>query len=465
MLVPVAGGAPRPFLLEGEAAPMWSSDGSRLVYFRNTQRDDLFLADRTGGDAHQVPVDSSAPPEWWVPGARTHNHNIVWAADDRWLYFVHGQQHEYNWTDPMDVWRLPPGGGLPEQLTHQKTAVSFLAPIDTRTLLYAARAPNGSGPFLWTLDTSSKIVRRASSGLEQYTSVAASRDGRRLVATVANPTASLWTVPILDRVADDGDVQQYGVPSGRALAPRFSGSSLFFLSARGTADGLWRLHDGRVVEVRKGTDGPLFDPPAVTRDGSRIAVVLSDYDRRRVAIMSVDGTGFRHVADSINVEGTVDWSPDGSTIVAGGSDAQGSGLFRIPVDGGPPVRLAAGPAANPVWSPDDSLIVYAGALVTGQIAPLLAVRPDGTRVDLPLIRVRPGGHRFLPDGTGIVYVPSNESLDFWVLDLVAKKTRQLTRFANRGRVGMFDVTPDGRHIVFDRSRENSDVVLIELPRQ
>ena len=28
----------------------------------------------------------------------------------------------------------------------------------------------------------------------------------------------------------------------------------------------------------------------------------------------------------------------------------------------------------------------------------------------------------------------------------------------------FDVTPDGKEIVFDRSRENSDIVLIDLPK-
>jgi hypothetical protein len=27
----------------------------------------------------------------------------------------------------------------------------------------------------------------------------------------------------------------------------------------------------------------------------------------------------------------------------------------------------------------------------------------------------------------------------------------------------FDITPDGRSIVFDRLRENSDIVLIDLP--
>jgi Tol biopolymer transport system component len=141
------------------------------------------------------------------------------------------------------------------------------------------------------------------------------------------------------------------------------------------------------------------------------------------------------------------------------------------VNGGALIRLVSGPAANPVWSPDGSLIIYAGALATGQEAPLLGVRPDGVPVALPSLRVRPGGHRFLPNGRGLVYVPRSDSLDFWVVDLETKKAHQLTRLSDQGRSGRFDVTPgfditpDGKHIVFERSRENADVVLIDLPKQ
>ena len=66
-------------------------------------------------------------------------------------------------------------------------------------------------------------------GLEQYTSVQASADGRKLVAAISNPAAGLWTVPILDRVAGEADVKPFAVQNVRALAPRFGGSSLFYL--------------------------------------------------------------------------------------------------------------------------------------------------------------------------------------------------------------------------------------------
>ena len=74
----------------------------------------------------------------------------------------------------------------------------------------------------------------------------------------------------------------------------------------------------------------------------------------------------------------------------------------------------------------------------------------------------------MPNGRGLVYVPHPEKDDispnFWLLDLTTKSTRQLTRIGDRGVGRTFDITPDGKNIVFDRSRENSDIVLIDLPK-
>jgi Tol biopolymer transport system component len=84
---------------------------------------------------------------------------------------------------------------------------------------------------------------------------------------------------------------------------------------------------------------------------------------------------------------------------------------------------------------------------------------------LPDVRTNLGGrHRFLPDGSGLVYLPYSHSRDFWVLDLLTKKTHALTRLSDHGVISAFDITPDGKEIVFDRLRNNSDIVLIDLPK-
>ena len=452
-IMPMMGGPPRPFLVDRAVEVVWSSDGARMVYHTDAPGDPMFVADRTGVGAKQIFVD---------PIVGGHNHHQAWSPDGRWIYFARGIQS----TRQMDLWRIAASGGQPERLTYHNAYVGFPTPIDDRHVLYIAQDHDGSGPWLWALDTNSRATRRVAYGTEQYLSIAGSADHRRLVASVANPSASLWTVPILDRPAEDGDAKPMALPTVRALAPRLAGRSLFYLSSQGTGDGLWRFEDGKAVEILKGSDEALFEPPAVSADGRQLAVILRRDGKRRLHVLSADGGDLQSLAEPIDIDGSVCWSPDGKWIVAGGIDDRGPGLFKIPLDRGAPVRLIAGSARDPVWSPSGDLIVYTGANVSVD-APLLAIRADGTNVELPAIRLRVEGkrYRFLPNGLALVYAQGPfPAQDFWLLDLATKKSRQLSRFNNSAATQSFDVTADGKQIVFDRVRENSDIVLIDLAR-
>ena len=452
-LLPFTGGAPRFFLGERAINVAWSPDGQRMVYHTRDDGDPMFVADRVGANARQIFVER--------PGV--HNHYLAWSSDSRWIYFASGVQA----TAEMDLYRIPTSGGAAERLTRHNADVSHITPLDERTILYIAQDQDRSGPWLWSFDAERKDTRRLSFGLEEYRSVAASADGRRIVASVANPTASLWSVPILDHPAGEDDVRPLSLPTVRALAPRFGGMSLFYLSSSGAGDGLWRFQGGQAMEIWKGAEGALFEPPAVSPDGNRAAVVLRKLGRLTLHLLTADGAQLQSFAESIDVRGAASWSPDGKWIVTGGSDAAGAGLFNIPLDGSAPIRLLTGQALNPVWSPDGNVIVYAGLNIAAD-APLLAVRPDGASVELPTIRVLRGGerYRFLPDGRGLVYLQAvAQRQDFWLLDMATRKSRQLTRFTNAATMRTFDVTPDGKQIVFDRLRENSDIVLIDRPTQ
>ena len=72
--------------------------------------------------------------------------------------------------------------------------------------------------------------------------------------------------------------------------------------------------------------------------------------------------------------------------------------------------------------------------------------------------------RFMPDGRALIVLQGTYSRrNFWLFDLDTGRLRQLTDLNQDFDVKSFDISPDGKQILFDRTRENSDVVLIDLP--
>ena len=448
-LLPLMGGPPRPFLADSAVTVAWSQDGARVVYHLQDDGDSMFVADRTGENPHLV----------FRRQANEHNHFPTWSLDGRWIYFTSGTPE----TTEMDIWRISPEGGSPERLTRRNSDVAYPTPIDSGMLLYVAHDEDGSGPWLWALDVERKLTRRVSFGVEKYMSVSATPDGSRLVTTVSNPSASLWSVPIRpEHAAEDADVKPFALPTAQSSAPRFASASLFYLSSLGAGEGVWRFDHGQATEIWKGVDGAALAPPDASPDGKRVALVLRRNGRLKLHVLSAEGGELRAVADPLDVRGGASWSPDGKWIVVRANEQGKPGLFKVPADGGTPIRLTTGAALNPVWSPDGNLIAFAGPNVSA-FAPLLAVRPDGTSVRLPPIQLRRDGERirFAPDGSLIYMQGELRAQNFWRLDLTTMSTRQLTRLTRRDTMRTFDVTPDGKQIVFDRLRDNSDIVLID----
>jgi Tol biopolymer transport system component len=458
-LTPVVPGEHRPFLESGLHLA-WSPDRTRLVYHTTDEGDPIFIADRQGNNRRQIHVDR--------PGI--HNHYLTWSPDGRYIYFVKGVVT----TDEMDIWRFPVPAddalAVPEQVTHHNSRVAYPTWIDPRTLIYSATAEDGSGQWLYAIDVEHRIPHRVSSGVtEQYLSVAATTDARRLVVTIAMPLATVWSVPVSSEMQPESSVRSFAAPNARALSPRFGPDYVLMLSGKGGADGLWKMSGDNAQELWRGSDGGLVSPPAVSPNGARIAFAYRTQGRAVLSVMSANGTDIRLLTDAVDVRGSFSWSPDGQWIVfAGASAGKPSHLFKIAASGGAPTPLTDGISTHPLWSPDGRFIVYATP-VQGARMQAKAITPDGKPHPFPELWVNyqtGSPYRFLAGGQALIYLKEGDVRhpNFFRVDLSTGEERQISDFRPGFEIRDFDIAPDGSRLLFDRLRSNSDVVLMDRSR-
>ena len=112
------------------------------------------------------------------------------------------------------------------------------------------------------------MPHRLSLGVEQYTSISAAADGRRLVAAVTRPSGRLWMLPILGRPAEEREAVQVDLMNVRAVNPRYARDGLLYLSSRGGGDGVWLFRDGLAIELWKGSETGQVSSVAVASDGA-----------------------------------------------------------------------------------------------------------------------------------------------------------------------------------------------------
>jgi len=461
LLASVLGGDPHPFLADA-MEPAWSPDGTMLAYHTAAPGDPIFVADRTGRN----------PKRLFAAGPQTHCHHLTWSPDGRFIYFAKG----FPTTEEMDIWRIAASsGGLtePERVTTHNAMVSYLDWLDARTLIYVGTAQEGSGQWLYAVDVDRRVPHRVSSGIaEQYLSVAVTTTRpRRLIASIAIPTASLWTVPISDRIQSEADAHRLPIPNARALSPRAASDSVLFLSSRGAGgDGLWTFKDNAVAELWKGTEGGIIAVPAISADGTRICFSYRTKGRSHLYLMNSDGLNVRLLTDSFDVRSPASWSPDGKWVVVAGNDGKGTYVFKVSAEDGTAIRLTDTISYNPVWSPNGRSIVYSEPL-QGSTFLTKAITPEKVPVPLPDIRVNylmETPYRFVPDGSELIFVKEGAFIgggrNFYALNLRTGQERQLTNLKTNLQMRTFDVTLDGKQIVFDRLRQNSDIAVIDLPR-
>jgi Tol biopolymer transport system component len=453
--VPTLGGEPRPYL-EGIAEFDWSRDGSRLTYHTPGPGDPLFVSNGS--------LRSGDRPIFTAP-AGLHGHFPTWAPDGAFIYFVLGEL-----PDKLDIWRIRPAGGTPERITSHMGRVSHPVLLDRRTLIYLASDPDGSGPWLYSMDVERRLPHRLSSGPDRYTSLAATPDGRRLVATLASPRRTLWRLrlplAIQDAPTQASAPAQISLTTSTGFSPRLGADSLLYVSANGTGESIWKLANGAATELWSGQGAQILGGPAIAPDGRNIAFSIRQRGKTLLYVMHADGTNARMLTDSLDLQGAPAWAPDGQSITLAAGDHGVPHLFRVPIDGRAAVSFVREYSVDPAWAPDGRFVVYSGPDI-GTTFSVKAVTAEAAPHSLPTLTLTRGARHlaFLPGGRTLMLLRGDiQHKDLWLIDLETGTERQLTHLPADFDIRDFDVSPDGREVVLERLQERSDVVLMDLPR-
>jgi serine/threonine protein kinase len=460
--VPTLGGAARPYF-EHVAELAWSPDGRRVVYHTPAAGDPMFVK-AEDGEARQIhSAGTSKAPQ--------HAHFQTWSPDGSFIYFVQGDVPD----GPQDIWRIGPTGGSPERITFHNSRVSYTTFLDRSTLLYLATSADGRGPWIYGLDVERRVPHRISGGVERYTSLAVSGDGRRLVATSATQSrTSLWRVPLSASPAQASDASKIPLATAQGRSPMLAANSLFYVSSDGATERIWKLlPDGTATDLWPDSGGRIIGGPAIAPEGNRIAFSIEDRSKTRLVTMNTDGTSVRVIADALELRGAPAWSPDGQSIVTTVNEGGRPHLFRVSLKTGEAVRLLDDYALDPAWASRGDFVVYSGR-DPGTEFPVKAVTAAGQPYPIPELTLSRSGAlgvtrvgarrlRFLPGRTELVVLRGDiEHKNLWAFDLTTGNWRQLTKFGRDIIISDFDVSPDGREIVFERVEESSDVWMMDL---
>jgi eukaryotic-like serine/threonine-protein kinase len=386
--------------------PSWSPDGKQICY---SAWDGLWVVPATGGTARRLAVSNERGGE------------AVWSSDGKRIYFVSTRGGQ------PAIWEVPVKGGTPARVT---TGI----------------------------------------GLERTPSV--SEDGHRLVFSTATANINVYEL-------DLAEGRQTQVTSGLSedTFPTYSpdGQTVYFVSNRFGGSDIWRqsvsagpphVPPNRVISLTEETSHLMCSP-----DGRWLAFYTAFGARRELRVVSTaGGSPTPVVAPDVKAIHPA-WSADSRRIAFVRDEGAQEIWVQDMVDGRPlgsPRRLTSDRAHKrwPAWSPDGLWLAYTVDAV-GKPSEVAVMPADG--------RLAP---RVITSGADALRVIWRQPDVLWVAGTWGDSQYALRAFNADGtkaavlpramplgsdyNVGLFDVSPDGRRVVFSRKfAPSGNLYLIE----
>jgi serine/threonine protein kinase/Tol biopolymer transport system component len=472
-VAPSLGGAVREVVRDVDSPISLSPDGKRAAFVRYDQKDnhtDLILANLEGSGEQKlasafVPAGFSTQGPAWSPDgkriavARNESEDgAAWYIETIEVATGKATQLGGHWVFPRQLAWLPDGSGL-------------LFPSSAKGSAFNSQ--------VWTLSYPGGESRRITNDLNLYVQMGVTGDASSLVTVRAVLISSLWTMPAgagafpdaagkqitpgIDRA--DGYMGLSWLPSGQIFYGAYSSGAL--LLAMVDADG------GNAKDLQLGSG--YHAGPAGCGDGKSILYTASvQGGGEKIMRANPDGSNPRALTPGPSDAFPV-CSLDGTWAVYQQNHGGMSGLWKVSLDGGAPVKLLEG-AAKPEISPDSRWVAALYFPTPDSPGQLGVISKDGGELravfDLPkgadLGNEQAHKMNWTPDGHGIAYVVTKDDVsNIWVQPVPADfpagapkvAPKQVTHFTS-GRIFSFGWSPDGKQLALARGRFATDAVQI-----
>jgi Tol biopolymer transport system component len=467
--VPLLGGSPRRIATSDVLSAVgWSPDGHQMAFLQSTKgvtARSIVLANADG--TNQRTVFTAQRPLFLIDGTRTGSPACrpAWSPDGTEIMVV-GYVLPADAGEPASqlVFVDAKTGivrgtvAVPEKSVLQGTWLDGThVLLETRRHWFTA---------LWSFDLRSKSWTPLTKEFAAFLDVNLSGDRSTAVANRAERRAGIWLVE-----GSSGEARPVVQESG--AGPAFpvvddSGGTWYSALMNDGGYGIYRLPHGASQPVLVVDKLDYLWRPAVTREG-RFLVFPGDRPWPLIRV-NVDGAGLMKLVDRNAASPTI--TSDGKTVLFAGPD----GIYSVPLEGGSPRKLTAR-TRRPSWE------TAAWATVTGRVADLPAVSPDGTRVlfvtdkaqtvvvcDLPSctreteIVLKEAWDlatvQWAPDDHGIAYLHAADRSNIWERPLDGKPDFPLTHFKD-GNISEFSWSPDGTRLVVSRGQTLDNLVLMK----
>ena len=473
-------GGPVSEILTGIVSPIaFSPDGQRFAFVRqdgegDKQTSNLAVADANGTNQRTVLTRPGAQQLGWSGPAWSPDGNEI--ACQLLSGLSNNGEH---------VWRVigvNSDSGAQRMLTAQQwDACGRIAwTLDGRGLvLVGTRQGEGvttSRDSVWFVSQPDGAVRRMTTDLSRhvYVSVSVTDDGRSLLVIPFNRTSQIWSVE--GRVQDQRtrfDLQPpvqltTGTGDGRAGLASLNDGRIVYVARTGEHVDLWRMNYDGSNQQQLTTDPPFLEELSTPLDGSFFVFASNRARYSHLFRVNREGTALRQLTSGESQEIDSDCSLDGRWIVytsrSGASDKiPDSRLWKIPAEGGTPIRLTDHAVQTPRFSPDGRWIscIYPNEKHLPQIA---VIPSDGGApfkvFEVPYAAELNVGCRWTPDGKALTYIVKGKSFDnLWAQPLTRGAPHALTALSS-GEIYNYAFARDGRRLFLARGHSIRDVALM-----